>query len=62
MAMTLQEYRRRLKMTQLALAKAIGISPETISRIEKGGKPLRITAYQIERMTNGKVKARDLMK
>lgn len=54
------EYRARHNMTQIQFAKAIGMSPTTIRKIEAGGKVRPYTAAKIRvRMEEHDARAKD---
>ena len=46
----LLEYRRKNGISQRKMAKLCGISPTTIERIEKGGKPSFVVAGKLEKI------------
>jgi transcriptional regulator with XRE-family HTH domain len=55
--MTLREWRRKAKMSQIELAAKIGVHQVTVSRWETGvERPAFDTAAALEKMTGGKVK------
>jgi DNA-binding transcriptional regulator YdaS (Cro superfamily) len=60
---TLREYMFYNDMTVTAFAKLVGVTRNYISQISRGHmKPSRLLAKEIERITEGKVKAEDLLK
>lgn len=50
----LLRFREKHGLSQIALAKMIGISPTTIVRLEKGGKPSTIVEGKINKIIGEK--------
>lgn len=61
--MTLQEYRKRKKLTLEKMAEALGLkSPTSVFNYENGQIPRKKIIDKIEEVTKGLVKARDFYK
>lgn len=59
--MLLREWREKNKKSKVWLAIHLGISTQAVDKIESQGLRGAKRIHQIERVTGGKVKAKDLM-
>ena len=59
--MDLKEYLKKHGIRHHYFARCVGISKPTLSRYCRGGKALPIIARRIEELTQGAIKAQDLI-